>query len=37
MREAFMSTDKAFRTYSEGMTHVAENAQPGDPGACRRR
>jgi hypothetical protein len=34
MRQAFMSTEQALRTYSEGMTHVAEEAQPGDPGAC---
>ncbi len=37
MRAAFMSIEKAFGTYSEGMTHVAENAQLGDPCACRRR
>jgi hypothetical protein len=37
MRQAFMSVEQAFGTYSEDMTHVAENAQPGHPGACRRR
>ena len=34
---AFMSIDQAFVTYSEGMTLASTNAQPGDPGACRRR
>jgi len=37
MRQAFMSIEKAFGTYSEGMTHVAEDAELGDPGACRRQ
>ncbi len=37
MCQAFMSIEKGFTTYSEGMTRVAENAQLGDPGACRRR
>lgn len=37
MRGAFMSIEKADKTYSEGMTRVAENAQLGDLGACRRR
>jgi hypothetical protein len=37
MRNAFMSIEKAFVTYSEGMTLVATNAEPGDLGACRRR
>jgi hypothetical protein len=37
MRQAFMSIEKGFVTYSEGMTRVAENAELGDPGACRRR
>jgi hypothetical protein len=37
MRQAFMSIEKGFTTYSEGMTRVAERAQPWDPGACRRR
>src|SRR6266511_945902 len=37
MRHAFMSIRKAFGTYSEGMTRVAERTEPWDPGACRRR
>jgi hypothetical protein len=37
MRAAFMSIEKAFVTYSEGMTLASQNAQLGDPGACRRR
>ena len=37
MRQAFMSIEKAFVTYSEGMARVAQNAQLGDLGACRRR
>ncbi len=37
MRQAFMSIDQAFTTYSEGMTHVAEKAQSRDPGTRRRR
>jgi hypothetical protein len=37
MRHAFMSIDKGFMTYSEGMTHVAANAELGNPGTCRRR
>jgi hypothetical protein len=37
MRQAFMSIQRAFVTYSEGMTLAWQNAQLGDPGACRRR
>jgi hypothetical protein len=37
MRDAFMSIHKASGTYLEGMTRVAERAEPWDPGACRRR
>jgi hypothetical protein len=37
MRQVFMSSEEALMTYSEGMTRVAQNAQLGDPGACRRR
>ena len=37
MRQAFMSIEMAFRTYSEGMTRVAEDTQLGHSGACRRR
>jgi hypothetical protein len=37
MRQAFMSIDKAFVTYSEGMTRVAERAESWNLGACRRR
>ena len=36
MRAAFMSIEEAFVTYSEGMTLASQNAQLGDPGACRR-
>ena len=28
MRQAFISIEKGFTTYSEGMTLVAANAQP---------
>jgi hypothetical protein len=34
---AFMSIQRAFVTYSEGMTRDAATAQPWDPGACRCR
>jgi hypothetical protein len=37
MRAAFMSIVKVFATYSEGMTLASQNAELGDPGACRRR
>jgi hypothetical protein len=37
MRAAFMSIEKAFAPYSEGMTLASQNAGLGDPGACRRR
>jgi hypothetical protein len=37
MRPAFMSIEKGFSTYSEGMTLAATNAELGDLGACRRR
>ena len=37
MRRAFMSIEKGFTTYSEGMTLGAQNAELGDPCACRRR
>lgn len=37
MRTAFMSIEMGFLTYSEGMTLASQNAQLGDPGACRRR
>ena len=37
MRAALMSIAKGFVTYSEGMTRGTENAELGDPGACRRR
>ena len=33
----FISNGMAFVTYSEGMNLAATNAQPRDPGACRRR
>jgi hypothetical protein len=37
MRQAFIAIQEAFVTYSEGMTLASQNAQPWDPGACRRR
>jgi hypothetical protein len=37
MRAALMSNEEAFVTYPEGMTLASQNAQLGDPGACRRR
>ena len=37
MRQAFMSIVMVFETNSKGMTRVAHNTQPRDPGACRRR
>lgn len=36
MRQAFTSTEMASETYSWDVARVAENAQFGDPGACRR-
>ena len=36
MRQAFTSIEMAYGTYSEGVARVAEDAQLGDPGACRR-
>ena len=37
MRHAFMSIEKGFATYSEGMTRGDERTEPWDPGARRRR
>jgi hypothetical protein len=37
MRAASMSDERAFVTTSEGMTLASQNAELGDPGACRRR
>ena len=37
MRAAFMSIEKGFATYSEGMARALQKAELGDPGACRRR
>jgi hypothetical protein len=37
MRQAFTSIEMAFGTYPWDVARVAENAQSGDPGACRRR
>jgi len=37
MRAAFMSIEEACVTYLEGMTLASQNAELGDPGACRRR
>jgi hypothetical protein len=37
MRHAFRSIQTSLGIYSEGMTRVAETAQPRNPGACRRR
>jgi hypothetical protein len=36
MREAHTSIEVDLRTYSWDVARVAENAQLGDPGACRR-
>jgi hypothetical protein len=37
MRWAFMSIERAFVTYSEGVTRGEQTAELGDIGACRRR
>ena len=37
MRQAFTFIEMAFRTYSEDVARAAEDAQLGNPGACRRR
>jgi hypothetical protein len=37
VRAAFMSIEKGFATYSEGMTLASQNAGLGDLGASRRR
>jgi hypothetical protein len=37
MRQAFTSIEMAFWTYSRDVARVAENAQLGDLGTCRRR
>jgi hypothetical protein len=37
MRTAFMSIEKGFVTYLEGMTLASQNVELRDPGACRRR
>jgi hypothetical protein len=37
MHAAFISIELGFSTYSEGVTLASQNAQLGDPGACRRR
>jgi hypothetical protein len=37
MRHTLMSIHRGFETYLEGMTRVAERAEPRNPGACRRR
>jgi hypothetical protein len=36
MRQAHMSTQKAFAIYPKDMT-LDEHVELGDPGACRRR
>jgi hypothetical protein len=36
MRQAFISIQMAFTTCSEDVARVADDAQLGDPGACRR-
>ena len=35
--QAFISTEKAFVTYLEGMKLASQNIELGNPGACRRR
>ena len=37
MRSTSMSIEKALMTYLKGWTLASQNAQPWDPGACRRR
>jgi hypothetical protein len=37
MRTAFMSIEEGFVTYLEGVTLASQNAEPRNPGACRRR
>ena len=37
MRVAAIPNPKSLLTHLEGMTRVAEGAQPRNPGACRRR
>ena len=37
MSTAFMSIEKVVVTYLEGVTRASQDAEPGDPGACRRR
>jgi hypothetical protein len=37
MRAAFMSIEKGFVTYLEGMTLASQNVELGGPGARRRR
>jgi hypothetical protein len=37
MSQALMSIQKAFVTYSEGMTLASQTTDLGDFGACRRR
>jgi hypothetical protein len=37
MRAALMSIEKAFMTYSEGMTRGTHNARAREVGGCSRR
>ena len=37
VRATFMSIEKALMTYLKGWTRASQNAEPRDPGACRRR
>jgi len=37
VRASAMSIEKAVMTYLKGWTLASQNAQPWDPGACRRR
>jgi hypothetical protein len=37
MRQACTSIEMAFETYSRDVARVAEDSQPWNPGACRRR
>jgi hypothetical protein len=34
---AVMSIEEIYSIYSKGMTLAAQNVEPGDLGACRRR
>lgn len=37
MRQTFIAIHQAFMTYTEDMDFASNDAQPGNPGARRRR